>query len=418
LKRLFQKGILLFLCLLLSLCFLELFSRFYLESWFTKQLESSKKKFPIDLQERIWSGKKDKSWGGSLGMVPHPYFGFIIRREQAQQDEERDVIVGGFERADILFSQRNKKELIIGILGASVADMLAHFEFKYSKIRGALKLKYPELRQVDIKILNLAVPAFKQPQQMNVLAIYGKSVDMIISLDGSNDTTYSISSSFPFYYPMESMSYLYFSKNQLPQAYIKVVFSLKLRRIATDYLDSKLSLVKTMALLFIKQTTAIIFETEKDIVDKSKTSEDYFYNSAIRTTFQEKADFYLRMLKYQASILEQEKIPGFFFLQPVAYLGGSKTLTNEEKLFFSLTKSKFFLNKEPISGIEHVRESVRKKELDLIDLTQIFKNESETVYTDECCHLNEKGYQILTNEIIKVLFKSPEKMHLFLQRIE
>jgi hypothetical protein len=35
----------------------------------------------------------------------------------------------------------------------------------------------------------------------------------------------------------------------------------------------------------------------------------------------------------------------------------------------------------------------------------IFKDNSDVLYSDNCCHLNKKGYDIIANEICNIILK-------------
>ena len=37
--------------------------------------------------------------------------------------------------------------------------------------------------------------------------------------------------------------------------------------------------------------------------------------------------------------------------------------------------------------------------VDFVDLTMFFSNNSDILYTDSCCHLNRKGYDIIAHHL-------------------
>ena len=47
--------------------------------------------------------------------------------------------------------------------------------------------------------------------------------------------------------------------------------------------------------------------------------------------------------------------------------------------------------------------------LSFLDMTQIFRNTSDIIYIDSCCHYNKKGNLILINKILSKIEADLEK---------
>ncbi len=48
---------------------------------------------------------------------------------------------------------------------------------------------------------------------------------------------------------------------------------------------------------------------------------------------------------------------------------------------------------------------LKKEGIEFHDITMIFKDEKETIYRDDCCHLNKKGNDVLAHHIGQTILK-------------
>ena len=53
--------------------------------------------------------------------------------------------------------------------------------------------------------------------------------------------------------------------------------------------------------------------------------------------------------------------------------------------------------------LQAAAQDMRTEGLPVYDLTGIFRDNTETVYEDACCHLNELGNQIMAEEILGII---------------
>lgn len=92
------------------------------------------------------------------------------------------------------------------------------------------------------------------------------------------------------------------------------------------------------------------------------------------------------------------------FLQPDQYVPGSKPLSEEEKRVA-------FNNNQPYKkAVELFYPELIKEGSELVkagvnftDLTSMFKNDTDTLYIDDCCHVNDAGNSILNQKIVQVI---------------
>ena len=158
----------------------------------------------------------------TLAKAPHPYFGHVYNRALSS-NINRD----GFED-DLDFSNLEKGYFYIGVFGGSVAtDFALHHRLKTNlgKKNFLSKLKHSLPRRFNgknIKILNFAVAAYKQPQQFLTSTFYLDRIDMAITIDGYNEIAQEIYREFPAEYP--SFSNLFYSLDMIRNKYLFAIY--------------------------------------------------------------------------------------------------------------------------------------------------------------------------------------------------
>ena len=90
----------------------------------------------------------------------------------------------------------------------------------------------------------------------------------------------------------------------------------------------------------------------------------------------------------------------FFFLQPNQYFEGSKPFTDVEKKV--ALKQKAHTGPQLATYYPLVRKMWRELGgggAEAHDLSMLFEHYSETLYSDSCCHLNERGMTLIAEQI-------------------
>jgi hypothetical protein len=135
----------------------------------------------------------------SVRPLVHPYFGFNYL---VQDNAELHYNNHGFLQAAPYVknspgccefpSRRAPDELIVGIFGGSVAQQFALRAQGSGKLAARLQ-QDPALAGKRIRILNFASGGYKQPQQLLVLTYYlsiGQPLDVVLNIDGFNELLY------------------------------------------------------------------------------------------------------------------------------------------------------------------------------------------------------------------------------------
>ena len=104
----------------------------------------------------------------------HPYFGYESPTTRASED---------------LLSNVGREDFVIGILGGSVAGSFAEYAIRNPRQFESLRSVMPAFGEKTLRIVNLANGGYKQPQQFFIAAYFMDKLDMVINIDGFNDST-------------------------------------------------------------------------------------------------------------------------------------------------------------------------------------------------------------------------------------
>jgi hypothetical protein len=116
--------------------------------------------------------------------VVHPYVGYVVLPDPEKRPNINDF---GYIDPDLPVRKRSDDEVIIGIVGGSLAAHIA--------VHGDTKLRHelaesPAFAGRKIRIVCLALGGYKQPQQLMTVAYLlslGAEFDIIVNVDGFNE---------------------------------------------------------------------------------------------------------------------------------------------------------------------------------------------------------------------------------------
>lgn len=129
--------------------------------------------------------------------VFHPYMGFIHRVGRTGEGWRTNNV--GFQVAEPLARDepdccdvpraRRDNEVLVGVFGGSVATSFAMRAQVDATLARQLQ-EIPAYRDRPVRVLNFAMPAFRQPQQMIALGYFltlGQTLDIALEIDGFNE---------------------------------------------------------------------------------------------------------------------------------------------------------------------------------------------------------------------------------------
>lgn len=330
----------------------------------------------------------------------HPYFAFVQRQGS---DVNR---AGFFDPHPFPYRKQDASEFVIGIFGGSVAS---YFAKQGSEALGrALQAKIPALKSRKLVFLNFAMGAHKQPQAFLISSFYSDSFDAAVNIEGFNElcdqSGYPV---FPPDYPQYS-ELLYLPGTKSMQL-IEQMYLLKNRRDDwTARVSEKGGVYQTYAYyLFWRALTRSIDRSIADLrlewrrsfpefdpdVDEPPERTRERYSLEVMDTWAEFASKQSRTLRALGK-------KSFTFIQPNQYLKDSKPLSEDERRV-ALGQGEVFsaLVTRRYPYLLGKAKELQSQGVLVEDLTKVFAKTQETVYIDDCCHVNPLGNRLLAEAI-------------------
>ena len=327
--------------------------------------------------------------------ITHPFYGFSARATYAELNAMPP-------------RQRREDTVVIGLLGGSVAESVKPF------LQVALNRRFAanELPRQPV-VMNLAVGAARQPQQPLIVAhtlLLGGEFDLIVNLDGFNEVLGSAGEvhrsaeliprqRFPFFPYLwrvglsgsEILRVGHIGVLRREQARLTLAGETSpLRRSAFFGLLNRWRQERTAAQIIQRNhelATAADYSLEKH-GPRSWPPERELFAAAARVWY--------RGSLLLARLAELGGADYYHFLQPNQYAPGSKPLSPEERksAYAALSGDKFAVER----GYPQLRafnRTLQRQGVNSFDLTGIFADHPETLYIDMCCHLNDRGNELL-----------------------
>jgi len=357
--------------------------------------------------------------------VLHPYLGFVF--DPTKQTENLSSHLGGvsihdygFVDDDTPFHKEKEDTIVIGIFGGSVA----YFFSVYGVDSMLQQLETsPFFKNKDIKIVRVALGGYKQPQQLmslTYLLSLGAHFDVVINLDGFNELVLPVVENVPNkiapFFPrnwhgLSSPLMSYEQKSLVGQlSFLRVIR----KKFASLINTSVLRFSNIMNLIWLvsdKYLETEISERQEQLRWSTDHRMDSYQRTGPKYAYEDNPKLYRDLASYwrmssqqMAKISEANNILYWHFLQPNQYVQNSKTLSEEERKIAFNTEMMY---REPAeqgypalikAGYELANSSSQ-----FHDLTNIFKDHPESVYEDDCCHLNKHGNEILGEAVGKLM---------------
>jgi hypothetical protein len=343
-------------------------------------------------------------------VTPHPYLGF------------GNPVPKGFD-----FLQNQKSEIqddpngiVVGITGGSLS--FGMFNSSAELIKQKIE-DIPFYKNKNVYMLQLGLFAWKQPQQLASLAYYlslGGKLDILINLDGHNEVVDAGHNVGNKVHPSYPLLWIYLATNMLTidrMAIISDITNINSKRYKTARLFDRVRLSVTVNTLW--RFLDSYFEARlnrariafDEIDDKDIKEKPYYkYGPHYKYTHTQEAYEYFATIWKNSSVqmhrlAESNGIAYFHFLQPNQYVPNSKILSQEEMQKYYKPKR---AGRGIISGYPLLQangDELKKNGVNYYDLTMIFNDVNETLYSDTCCHLNKKGNDLLAKHIGQIIYE-------------
>ena len=309
--------------------------------------------------------------------------------------------------------QRREDTVVIGLLGGSVAQEIQPF-LQRALNRWFVANNGP--RQPIV--LDLTAGALKQPQQTMIVAntlLLGGEFDLMVNLDGFNEMADSGGQNprnglFPFF-PVQWHQWVIPATERLLRAGQIGILRREQARLAAIGESSPLRRSAAFGL-------ANRWRQERNAAEIVRRNHEL---AALKSAYSlEKygpggwpepgellpaaARIWYRSSVTLSRLAEVAGADYYHFLQPNQYAPGSKPLSPEERAIAYKPDGRY----DPFiaQGYPRLRQFSRdlpSQGVNYFDLTGIFADRRETLYRDKCCHLNNRGYELLAAEMVERL---------------
>lgn len=336
-------------------------------------------------------------------MSLHPYVGYVMNPEY-----QGGINALGF-RGEL--PEKNSPKYTVGIFGGSVAYMYAIAESEHLQAELALKLgKSPN----DIEVYSFAIPGFKQPQQLMALThLYslGYTFDLVINIDGFNEAVLSYVESHKrgvtTYFPRNW--YVLSRTNMRLRSRILAGMLVGIRNTQNSFTQFSWGRDKT-----ITNILENLYYRVTTLLQKSLSSEPLSYQTGGPESISKQKD----IVDIEDSIVNTwaqaarqmhriAKANGAYYIEilhPNQYVQNSKPFSKVELTYY-VNPGHPYANPAATIYPKLLQsvDSLRNSGIHIVDATELFKNKTETIYVDDCCHYNKKGYSYLSDVVFSLL---------------
>jgi hypothetical protein len=368
-----------------------------------------------DMQTRLAISGGSK---GSLNETIHPYLGWVTNPQVSPGTDlgGRHIPVNqfGFNDDEQGIPRRAADRLIIGVLGGSVAWQMT--VLGESAFRETLK-RNPAWRDKEIRVVRLAMPAYKQPQQvmaLNYFLALGAQFD--VNIDGYNEIALAAVDNHPAgVFAAYPRSWNLRTQDIAdPRVYL-ASFRILTGRAARQQLAQKMCrswfrrsptanlLWKLRDGYWQNQLVDAALELSHHTNDRGKP----FASTGPPQLYANQTEMFdhLRDLWKNCSLQIDHLCRGartkyVHILQPNQYVAGSKPMGEQER---SQAVHETQLNGQAIargySLLIRSGSELREQGIDFHDLTMLFANVEERIYADQFCHYNARGNELFARAV-------------------
>ncbi len=348
--------------------------------------------------------------------VLHPLIGYVREETGAGAampgpSLERARSVYGTVNRDPAVPRRGAGQVIVALTGGSVAQQVADLGGEVLVRRLQRSRRYAGK---EVLVVSLAAGGFKQPQQLmglQYLLVLGAEIDVLVNLDGFNEVAlhpFENAPSRTFYaYPRlwQAMTGILYRDNARILGKLAFFRSLRLRW-AAYFEQSFGGRTASGNLLWevgnrmidrrvLKAGTALRLIEEQQALAAGAgppTGEAQMYQQLV--------ELWTEASMQLDRLCRANGIRYFHFLQPNQYVVGSKPMSAEERSLAISEGQGYRVGAE--FGYPLLIEAGRSKLQGAVaytDLTMLFAETREVVYTDDCCHFNRRGVRKIAQRI-------------------
>ena len=342
----------------------------------------------------------------------HPYLGWVHNPQLSKPGKYSGGTIStnwlGFRDDSESIYRRSPDTYLIGIAGGSVA-----WEFSW-EAQDVLREKlsaHPLLKGRQIQFIRLALPGYKQPQQLmayNFLLTLGAEFDAIINIDGYNETVLTINENAQLNtaisYPRAWHARVVAMAD--PSVSADAARLLQLRGHRQQMAKSAQTSIWRWSHFYnliwlMRDRSAWTEQTDLGLnVSKSKrhsfTTHGPENRFAGETLEPEVAAMWQRCSLQMHYLCRANNTLYLHILQPNQYVPDSKPLSKKElKYYFDPDDASAKFVPRMFPRLQELGRALEAQGVEFSDQTKVFSGVEETLYVDPWCHFNQEGNRLL-----------------------
>ena len=375
--------------------------------------------------------------GESIVERLHPYFGYIQKPGPDFRPGFKYNNYGFISPYDYPYTKTNKNQVIVGVLGGSVAGNYSIYEVQNKILEKKLQ-QLPQFKGKELIIISLATGGYKQPQQLitlNYLLSLGQKFDLVINIDGFNEVALAnINNQNGLDFVMPSSSHVQaltgLANNSLSTPALKTLLRIKdnkpkIKDALETLKDCTLASCNAVVSLYVED---LVKNYRRDVArferyrqkptEEGSTAESviYFYmQNPILTDaklFPKIANHWAKSSILINEVLKENNIPYFHILQPNQYYPTQRVFSEaEKKVAFSQDSPYQDAVKKGYPLLLKEVNELKANQINFFDGVAILDDTKEPAYIDNCCHYQKIGENILSNfvadSVVNVLKNQP-----------
>ena len=342
---------------------------------------------------------RPEDWTAYSLRILHPYYGFT-----------RDLPNHALNEMPLPL--RREDTIVVALLGGSVArDVHPYLERALQRWFAANgRPQYPVVRE-------FAVQGIKQPQQTAIVAnalLLGGEFDLIVNLDGLNEVAESARQGFdygvfPPYPPSWHKRVGLTTEGVLRAGRLRILRQEQARRTAAGETSPlRRSAFFGLVNRWRRESAARqIIRLNHELAEGEAAYSLEKHGPRSRWEREKEllpaaARIWYRGSVALARLAELAAADYYHFLQPNQHLPGSKPLSAAElALAYKPQEVYGYFAAKGYPLLQQFNPDLQRQGINYFDLTGIFVDHPETLYRDTCCHLNDRGNELLAAAIVR-----------------
>jgi len=356
----------------------------------------------------------------------HPYLGWVHNPQLARSEKYSggDIPVNwlGFKDDSESVYHRADDTYIVGIAGGSVAW---GFSWEAQNVLGEKLSAHPALKGRRIQFVRMALPGYKQPQQLmvyNFLLTLGAEFDAIVNMDGYNETVLTIrdnaESDTAISYPrgwhtrVISVSDPRSSADAARLLYLRG----KRQQLARSILASRFRWSATCNLVWNIRDQFAMGELSDLGITVINSRRHSFTTHGPTNRFSgnelepEVAAMWKRCSWQMHNLCKANGTLYLHVLQPNQYVPNSKPMgAAERRVCYSEEEGSAVFVRSMFPRLQELGRALEAEGVEFSDQTMVFATVEKPLYVDCWCHFNAEGHRLLGSAVADRLLQVLDK---------